>query len=173
MANVSSLTVANAFLDLAEKSGAKLTNMQVQKLVFLAQGYSLALLNRPLFYHNIHAWQFGPVVPKLYKKLQQYGNGYVSDKISTELIVESGALDTEDKKVIDAVYGAYGSWTGSKLSALTHLDNTPWDITFRKKPFSIIPQDLIQEYYSEQIQAAQTPERTPERCAKQRTQYRL
>ena len=153
MANVSSITVANAFLDLANQSGKHLTNMQLQKLVFLAQGYSLAILNRPMHYNNTHAWQWGPVIPILYKNLQKYGNGLVSEHIVLDK-PEEGVLDVQDLALIQDVFNAYGSWTGSKLSALTHLRHTPWDITFTADPFGVIPNELMQTFYAEQLSVA-------------------
>ena len=153
MAKVSSITVANAFLDLANKAGKPMTNMQLQKLVFLAQGYSLAMLNRPMHVNNTHAWQWGPVIPILYKKLQKYGNGLVSEFIPLG-VVEEGELDEQDKALIEDVFNAYGSWTGSKLSALTHPRDTPWDITFKSEPFGVIPNALMQTFYAEQLSVA-------------------
>ncbi len=59
--------VAEYFLSLAdEEAGDFLSNLKLQKLVYYAQGFHLALFNRPLFMAAIHAWQHGPVVPELY-----------------------------------------------------------------------------------------------------------
>ena len=82
--SVSSYTVANEFIALAKNEGESLTNMQLQKLVFIAQGYTLAILERQLYYHNTHAWQWGPVVPKLYKSLQKYGSNIVTERLPSE-----------------------------------------------------------------------------------------
>lgn len=154
MANVSAITVANAFLDLAKSKNVPLTNMQVQKLVFLAQGFSLGALGRAMHCNNTHAWQWGPVIPALYKKLQKYGNGVVTENIKGGLIPDVGILDEKDKEIIGAVFSAYGGWTGSRLSALTHLPNTPWDKTFTVDPFGVIPNELMQEFYARELQPA-------------------
>ncbi|MCP4263970.1 MAG: DUF4065 domain-containing protein [Candidatus Brocadiaceae bacterium] len=137
---------ANAFIGIAqEDEGKKLTNMQLQKLVFIAHGYCLALLNNePLFYHNTHAWQWGPVIPKLYKSLQKYGNDLVDNPVEA-----ADSLNEEDIKyaIVKAVYENYGHYSGAELSALTHQENTPWSITWERDKFGIIPNDIISEHY--------------------------
>ena len=144
---VSSITVANAFLDLASNAGKTLTNMQLQKLVFLAQGYSMAMLDRPVHYQNTHAWQFGPVTPKLYKQLQKYGNSWVTEKIEQN-VEEFIPEDSPEFEIITAVFNSFGHWTGGQLSALTHEENTPWKITWDKQPFSIIDTELMKKFYT-------------------------
>ena len=46
-----------------EDAGDVITNLKLQKLVYYAQGFSLALCGRPLFAERIEAWQHGPVCP--------------------------------------------------------------------------------------------------------------
>lgn len=141
----SSLAVANAFLDLARQGGQPLTNMQLQKLVYIAHGYSLALLERPLFFHNVHAWQWGPVIPKLYKPLRKYGAEEVTEAIPTT--DEAVPADSEEMDVIRAVWETYGHFTGSKLSGMTHREGSPWSKTWTAEPYEIISNESIGEYY--------------------------
>lgn len=140
---VSSHAIANEFIKLAQAQDKPLTNMQLQKLVFIANGYTLALFDRPLYYHNSHAWQWGPVIPKLYKSLQKYGSGFIKEFLASEDTVE----DEEDLDVIKGVWDAYGHYTGIQLSTLTHQKNTPWSITWEKERFSVIPNELIAQHY--------------------------
>lgn len=141
--------IANEFLELARRDSKRLTNMQLQKLVFIAHGYSLALLGRPLTYNNVHAWQFGPVIPKLYKKLQKYGNGEVTDLLSVTEDDRAIKGDEQAILLIESIWGAYGNMTGGQLSNLTHKADTPWSITWAENQFSVIPTELITEYYTE------------------------
>ncbi|MBV8633049.1 MAG: DUF4065 domain-containing protein [Burkholderiaceae bacterium] len=145
--------IANRFLQLAQNSGRQLTNMQLQKLVFLAHGFALGLLNRPLTFHNVHAWQFGPVIPKLYKSLQAYGNGTVTAPLKSPSPDQDALLYTDDeaKAIIAGVWNAYGQWNGSKLSALTHLPESPWDIVWNQegRRYDVIPNEIIREHYAE------------------------
>lgn len=124
--------------------------MQLQKLVFLGQGYALALLKNPVYYNNTHAWQWGPVVPKLYKDLQKYGSGQVTDFVPVPSD-ETGQLEEEETKVLAAVWQAYKKYTGPQLSEITHRPGTPWSKTWESSKFGVIPIEDIQEYYSSLI----------------------
>jgi uncharacterized phage-associated protein len=148
----SAKSIANAFLAQAEKAGKQLTNMQVQKLVFLANGYMLAFHNQPLYYDNTHAWQFGPVIPKLYKALQCFGSGFVTDKIQCEDDVTEN--DTKAQEIIKAVWTAYGGRTGSQLSTITHKAGSPWSKTWERKKFDVIAVDDIATYYRSLVEAS-------------------
>jgi len=147
---VSSHAVANKFLELAQKDGKSLTNMQLQKLVFIAHGYTLALLERPLYYNDTYAWQWGPVIPKLYKSLQKYGRNVVREKLDSE---DTFPEDSEEKDIVEAVWEGYGRLSGGQLSALTHKEDTPWSVTWESTPFKVIPQSLISEHYKNLIAA--------------------
>lgn len=97
--------------------------MQVQKLVYIAHGFHLGLTDKPLIRNNIHAWQFGPVIPKLYKALQRFGNGEVSERLQADDKIDEGSFAY---KLIRKVWESYGTMTGLELSALTHRRDTPW-----------------------------------------------
>lgn len=144
----SAVSVANAFLDLAQREGKSLTNMQLQKLVYIAHGYFLARQNRPLFYNNIHAFEWGPVIPNLYKLLRQYGAGEVAEFIATDeqpIVPESEEMD-----VIREVWDDYKEMSGLELSDLTHRQGSPWSETWRQNQFGVIPDDLIADYYRQE-----------------------
>lgn len=141
----SAIAIANAFLELAESEGKRLTNMQLQKLVYIAHGYSLATLNKPLFYNNVHAFEWGPVIPKLYKKLSSYGAGSITGKIATE--DESVPQTSVEMNLINQVWKAYGNFSGPKLSAITHRTGTPWSLTWSSNRFGVIDNEIIAEHY--------------------------
>ena len=51
---------ANFFIDLANKTDDDyITNLKLNKLLYFAQGVSLARTNNPLFQEAIEAWKFG------------------------------------------------------------------------------------------------------------------
>jgi uncharacterized phage-associated protein len=146
----SSLTVANTFLELAKEEGEALTNMKLQKLVYLAHGYCLALLDRPMLLEQVQAWKFGPVIPELYQKLRIYGAGGVTD------FINGGSLDVPrasgDYAVIKAVWNAFKQYTGSQLSTMTHKAGSPWSQVWATGPFKVIPAEIIQSHYKASIE---------------------
>ena len=64
---ISCQDVANYFLSLCdEDAGDLISNLKLQKLVYYAQGFHLAISGEPLFDEKIMAWEHGPVIPQLY-----------------------------------------------------------------------------------------------------------
>ncbi len=141
MSKISAVDVANVFLKLSEpESGEILTNLKLQKLVYYAQGFHLAIINKPLFEEEILHWTHGPVVYELYSTLRKYGDGQVpvqedfsTDKFTKEQI----ALIDEVKKV----YGQFSAW---KLRDMTHKEK-PWLDT---KKDEVITKDALKAYFT-------------------------
>lgn len=149
---VSAEAAANALIRLAMKEERLLTNMEVQKHVFLAQGFCLALLDRPLYFNSTHAWQWGPVVPKLYKALQKYGSGKVVEEIPATDTLDP---DSEEHKILEAVWKAYRKYTAMQLSEITHRPGTPWSKTWETAKFGVISTELMKSYF-ESLATART-----------------
>lgn len=142
----SAAAVANAFIDLSRQDGKWLTNMHVQKLVYIAHGWCLALLNRPLVYESVQAWQWGPVIPRLYEELKKYGAGEVTESLPVEF---SGPVEplSQEMGIIRAVWKAYGKFSAMQLSAITHKAGTPWQQVWSTTTYGYIPDELIREHY--------------------------
>jgi uncharacterized phage-associated protein len=162
--------VANYFLDLAEESGKQLDPMKIQKLVFFAHGWHLALTGKPLLEEQVEAWQYGPVVPTLYQEFKQWGSGTIQGRATDwrletnpatgrKTIVRMVAPSLDDcdsdgreyaKGVVKRVWEVYGSWSAVQLSQLTHVPGGPWDVTRRENPDrkgTDIRDQLIREYF--------------------------
>lgn len=137
--------VANEFLRIAAQSGRRLTNMQLQKLVYIAHGYTLAILHKPLVWQSVEAWRYGPVIKDLYQSLREYGAGIVTQPIP---IMSSSSLTETHRIIISTVEDAYSRFTGPQLSTMTHKPDTPWARVYSPSRDSvIIPDPMIEEYY--------------------------
>lgn len=147
--------VANEFLRIAADRGRKLTNMQLQKLVYIAHGYTLAILHEPLIAQNVQAWRYGPVIRDLYTALSKYGAGLVTDFIP---VARREALSETHRAIVSTVEEAYSRFSGPQLSTMTHKAGTPWAKTYNPNSFwnnEPIVDDDIERYYVELLNERQ------------------
>lgn len=96
------------------------STMKLQKLVYLSQGWSLALRNRPMFIGEFEAWANGPVNRTLFR---HHRTEY---SVSRWRLGNPDNLDEDEQSVVDAVLDNYGALSGAELSDLTHVSGTPW-----------------------------------------------
>lgn len=140
-----SRTVANRFLALANQRGVALTPMQLLKLVYIAHGWMLALAGTRLIRDEVQAWQYGPVIPRLYNALRSYRNQGVREFVQAPA---GDLLSPDEESLIDQVFQIYGDKSGPQLSALTHAPNTPWAKTYKAGSFGlVIPDSEIEAHY--------------------------
>lgn len=101
-----------------------ISTRKLQKLTYFAQGWHLALTDKPLFAEDFSAWPSGPVSRDLYREHKGlYG-------ISTEALKKgnAGSLDEVEAAIVEVVIDNYGSLTGVQLSELTSKAGTPWSL---------------------------------------------
>ena len=155
MSDHSAVNVAYKFLQLAKEDECNLTPMQLQKLVYIAHGWSLGLLERPLIADTVNAWKYGPVIESVYHHFKKFR---ASPVIFPPELVRHYVTDAEfcstDKDLISSVWEAYKGISGPRLSDLTHQSGTPWDVVWNdregKSRFgSEIDQPTIIQYYKE------------------------
>ena len=116
--------VANYFLSkVNEEYGDCISNLKLQKLVYFAQGFVLAITGKTLFNEDILAWQHGPVVKSLYDEYKKHGATCITKPETFEFIY---LRDKELTEILDEVYDTYGQFSAWKLRDLTHLPNSPW-----------------------------------------------
>jgi uncharacterized phage-associated protein len=153
-------SVANTFLDLAQAEGRELTNMKVQKLVFIAHGIYMGLNgeDRPLIKEHVKAWKWGPVIEELYEGLKEYG-AFTCGKVKDENGEEIAGIpeDAKEYDFVKTIWKLYKDFTAFALSRLTHMKDTPWDIVWRAAPWGYIPNGIIATYYERAIKEANQP----------------
>ena len=113
--------VADYFLAKTDlHAGDAITNLKLQKLVYYAQGFSLALMDRPLFAEPFEAWQQGPVCPALHDKYQEHHNSSIPPALSPEKAKE--AFNQEEIELLEEVYEALGCFSPWKLRDISHQE---------------------------------------------------
>lgn len=144
MSQITSSTVASHLLNIANRENVPLTPLKLMKLVYLCEGWSLAMRKDSLIKEEVEAWQYGPVIPELYQLIKQFRAAPVKQ---IGAFVEQ--MSDEQKRLIEAVFSAYKHLTGIQLSDLTHQPGTPWSQVYKKNHSATIPTSKIREHFNE------------------------
>jgi len=144
--NLTCFDVANYFLSLVdEDTGDSISNLKLQKLVYYAQGFHLAIFDAPLFSEGIEAWILGPVIPKLYDKYKVYGSGPIPKPEDIDFSV----YESTEVEFLNDVWNGYGQYSAWRLSELTHAE-PPWKMGCETG--KIITHQSLRTYFKTQIQ---------------------
>jgi uncharacterized phage-associated protein len=127
--------------------GAPVDPMSLEKLLYYAQCFHLALRGQPLFDDEIRAWQHGPVVKAVYELYRELGAQPIIP--TTSECVTIGPECLED--FLSSVVRFFGSYTAIQLSSATHAED-PWIRARRgyarhQRSDEIIPVDELRPYY--------------------------
>lgn len=154
------IIVANFFVKKSIDEDMPISNLKVNKLVYLAHGWHLGLHKKPLIREDIEAWQFGPVVRSVYDAFKKYGKHSITKTATTgfsDEMKEIGELaDADTIQFLGKIWNHYRDWKPWQLSALTHEDNSPWDLVCRESetqnPFeAVIPEKTIKDHYAKRL----------------------
>lgn len=104
-----------------EQEAEPITHLRLQKLLYYAQGWALAMTDRPLFDEVIEGWVFGPVVPSVHRKFAAFGQAGIP---ATEAC-HSPLLTTDQLTLVESVWENYKSFSAIGLMKRTHSE-LPW-----------------------------------------------
>lgn len=150
--------VAYYMLKVAPKDNLNMTNLKLQKLVYISHGYMLAIHGTNLINENPQAWRYGPVIHSVYLQFKGYKDRPIN--INTDQL-EKFSLNDNERDLIDDVLEAYGTESAIDLVNLTHEEGTPWDEIWNKRKgkkdlFAEIPHKLIKRHFKKAITDAES-----------------
>ena len=159
------LSIANYFVDLANRDNKEIQPLKLIKLVYIAHGYILAILDKSALdprFDKVEAWKFGPVIPSVYHSFKIYGNEDIKKKTSifreenleNDLpLIETPELNGDNEKgICEFVWRNYGDFSGSDLVTMLHKDGTPWSMFYKIGPNVEIPDFATQRYYKRMVE---------------------
>lgn len=121
---VMAVRVDTAAKHFCEVSGWGISNLQLQKLLYLAQVEHVARTGTELLSGaQFQAWDYGPVIPTLYRRLKMFGSDCVSD-----VFYDARTLRTESEsyRSLGVVWGEFGAAEPGELIELTHWELGAW-----------------------------------------------
>lgn len=142
--------IANEFL---KDHLGEISPMKLQKLVYYAHAWSLALFDQPLIVDRIEAWEFGPVIPALYHEFKEFGNrpikrlAFEYDSFLSENAEQIPNDDHLAKAIVHRIWEMLGNKTAIQLSNMTHSENEPWHQTPKRRPGLAIPNEAIKRCF--------------------------
>lgn len=127
-AKYSAITIAKYILRKCTLQGKPLTNIKLQKMLFMIQKEYLKYCNL-CFYENIEAWKFGPCVPKVYYRY--CGCGAMPIRLERDNCADL-LISLKDRLVISSIVDKY-----------INKDNLSWRFPLMEKLCEENPQTIV------------------------------
>lgn len=110
-------------------AGEPVSNLQLQKILYFVQVGYYAKRHEFLFEDDFEAWQYGPVVPEVYRLFSIWGG----DKITRKPAMSHRTLSESDKALIDPIICEKRNKAPWTLVAEAHAEGSPWRRTMSTK----------------------------------------
>lgn len=111
--------IAYYFIYLANQTGSYISNLKLQKLVYYAQAWHLAIHSTPLFEEDFEAWVHGPVIPALHQKYKDFGWKPIIED------VEKPSFSEDIQEFLSEVSEVYFGCDAYELERMIHQES-PW-----------------------------------------------
>lgn len=145
MADSTARQVADYFISFLAEHGDPVTNLKLQKLLYYAQGWYLAVYDTPLFDERIEAWIHGPAVPPVYGDFKAFSWQPIPPPNGEHRLAERPEF------LVNEVIEVYGGMGAYDLERLTHLED-PWlmargGLPMDEPSHAIITHDSMKEFF--------------------------
>lgn len=134
--------------NLGQLSNWSLSNLEMQKIAFIAEMLHLGRFDTPLIREQWQAWSYGPVQPDLYHRAKIFGAEPVKD-----IFIEPPFLrNSNQEKAIRDAYDLMKDLRAGQMINITHQPDGAWAKSYRSgRKNSVIPKSAIREEYDELI----------------------
>ena len=135
---------------LFKKSNKIVTQLHIQKLMFLYEAYYMNMTNKEKLYDcEFKAWNFGPVAIPLYKEFKIYGKNEIT--LTQEQINEGESIAEEKKKFMKKLFEAFKDFTAIQLVNFTHAEGSPWKEAWNDEEYSIISKVSMKKWFAKYV----------------------
>jgi len=129
---IDSKALANLLLDWADADGIPISPMKLQKLLYFCHADFLGQYGFGLIKQGFEAWDYGPVVPSIYKEFQQWGKRAIRSRAESFNPAEASRresvceLPSQEQRTIRLIYERYRYRDAEELSDRSHERGGPW-----------------------------------------------
>lgn len=151
--------MANWFIDAARRDGQQITLSKLQKLVYFAYGWHLALYGKPIISEVVTMMPWGPRFQSIYSFAGEFGSEPVPSCLS--LLDGCPTLREDGPRIplLRRIWEIYGEYSPSQLARMVNEADGPFDKTRRKYPNRThvsIDDDLIMKAFKSKMQDSST-----------------
>ncbi len=132
------ISIDSAAQRICEIGNWKITNLALQKTLYLTHMYHLGYHGAPLVNEAFEAWDYGPVLPDLYRRVAMFGAKPIQDIFRLDEDCE-GSLELG---TINAVAPGLVSRPPAELVSITHWTQGAWAKNYRPNLRGIIISDM-------------------------------
>lgn len=138
-------------VSLFNKEEKNVTQLHIQKLMFLFEAYYMVVTGASKLYDcEFQAWNFGPVAIPLYKVFKKYGRDNIV--LNENEVEEGNSISDEKKKILKKLYEAFNGFTAIQLVTFTHAEGSPWKEAWKEKEYSNISKESMKNWFSQYVQ---------------------
>lgn len=152
------LDIAKYVINRSHDIDRPISNLKLQKILYFIQGNFYLVLGKKCFNQSIHAWDYGPVIPEVYREFKCFGSNcipYIKTVTDfdldtfkvTEIPFDFKFKTEEEKEIVDGVVELCKNRTASNLVSITH-SQFPWKNAYREGQDNIISENDIERYFT-------------------------
>lgn len=155
------LDISRYIINYCNSKDYDLSNLKLQKILYFIQAYyvSKSKDKKPCFKDRIEAWDFGPVVPKVYHEYKKYGSTNIPavttyikldrNNIWNSKVVEYSDefIEDYDKEIINNLVDNFSRFSTTVLVRITH-NQLPWIEAYKCGKNSEITIEAIRRYFN-------------------------
>ena len=139
------ISILEAAKHLGKQAGWSLSNLKMQKILYIAHMYHLGNYDSPLVQGFFEAWDYGPVHPDLYHRAKVFGADPVGNIFHSFKDLED---EGTEKRLLDAAAKQLSVISSAQLIATTHREGGAWAKHYVPgvRGIEIPNEDILKEY---------------------------
>lgn len=130
--NVDIRALANWFVARFKAANRKITNLSLNKILYLA--IERGVVEKGILFSpaKIEAWKHGPVFREIYHASKHEGREEIKDAFkkfdlaSRQFVTAKADLSVDDTEFLESIFNDYGFLPAGKLVEITHEVGSPW-----------------------------------------------
>ena len=135
--------VARYIIAYEAAQGRPVSNLRLQKLLYFVQANCIVSTDKPCFSSRMEAWDYGPVVPSVYREYCIYAGAAIPASPITSSL---NAIATEDAPPVNSMLDRCASISTTNLVSISHKQ-APWFDAYHNPLTNEITAQSIKNYF--------------------------